>query len=89
MKKSKRQTQKPSMTVKRFPDEHAAMDYADNMAARLRKNKYNLARPRGNKGVSVVTGIKRPAVLIVTPKGKVPRISQHFPHLSPKMPKLR
>lgn len=81
-KKKKGKEKKPVLTIKRFPNEHAAEDYADNMSARLGKKDFGISKPKGKKGVTVLSGIQRPAVLVVTP-------SRRMPAITPKMRKLK
>jgi len=81
-KKEKGTKQKPVLTISRFESEHEAEDYADNMTTRLGEDKYSVFKPKGTKGVTLLHGVRRPAVLVVTPNRKMPRIT-------PKMRKLR
>lgn len=81
--KKKRNNPKPVLKVRRFTSANEAAKFAINTADRMGiKNIGEQSAPGNGRGVAVIYGVKRPAVLTVTPRGKIPRIT-------PKRPRLR
>ena len=82
-KSKKKVVSKPTMKISRFATEEQAKLYAENMALHMGKDSYGTQRaPKGAKGgVGIIIGVKRPAVVVVTPRGR--------PRITPKTPRLR
>lgn len=58
---------KPQLTIKRFPNLMSAEDYAGETQEKLGTKYFEIAHPKVKKGVTLIKGVDRPAVLVVSP----------------------
>ena len=84
--KKRRKASPPTLKIRRFDDQKAAEDYAEKTTERLGKKDFGTSSPRGEKGVTVLRGVKKPAVLVVTPRGKIPKLPKV--RITAKRPKI-
>lgn len=82
-KAKRRKLAKPVLKVRRFENQQDAEEYAEKTTEALGERDYRILRRKGRTGVNLLLGVKRPAVLVVTPTGKVPKL-----RITPKRPRI-